>query len=274
MNRFAIHLLLLIAAVLSPAAVAYETDQFSGRLNDIADSTAALDERGAVIDADRVPVHADAEGLEDGRTLLYVSNPNEEPLEILGCEEGEHAEEHGGQTRERRDGARQVRGPRDVDAHAGGRDRLLGALQRLPRRPAGVAGEHPQRGDGVRHQLGRGVEVDYAHLVRELAHADHRPRARADEGQRRVCRHRPAVEYLARLRSQGGPAGQDVGDRKIGRSVEHQPQGTLLRVLQHQHHGAIEVGVAEQRRRHQQLTGRAHRSILAAAASGRAGSGK
>ena len=45
MNRFAIHLLLLIAAVLSPAAVAYETDQFSGRLNDIADSTAALDER-------------------------------------------------------------------------------------------------------------------------------------------------------------------------------------------------------------------------------------
>ena len=45
MNRFAIHLLLLIAAVLSPAVVAYETDQFSGRLNDIADSTAALDER-------------------------------------------------------------------------------------------------------------------------------------------------------------------------------------------------------------------------------------
>jgi hypothetical protein len=45
LNRFAIHLLSLIAAVLSPAAVAYETDQFSGRLNDIADSTAALDER-------------------------------------------------------------------------------------------------------------------------------------------------------------------------------------------------------------------------------------
>ena len=45
MNRYALQLLLLLAAVLSPAAVAYETDQFSGRLNDIADSTAALDER-------------------------------------------------------------------------------------------------------------------------------------------------------------------------------------------------------------------------------------
>lgn len=67
MNRYAIHLLLLLAAALTPAANAYETDQFTGRLNDIADSTAVLDERVNRSIADAV---ADWHGPRDEKLVV------------------------------------------------------------------------------------------------------------------------------------------------------------------------------------------------------------
>ena len=45
MKRRALYLLLAFAAAISTAASAYETDQFSNRLNDIEDATAVLDDR-------------------------------------------------------------------------------------------------------------------------------------------------------------------------------------------------------------------------------------
>ncbi len=58
--------------------------------------------------------------------------------------------------------------------------------------------------------------------------------------------------------------GQRVGDRHVGRPVEHEPERTLGGVLEHQHHRAVEVGVAEHRLGDQQPARRAgHRPSLA-----------
>jgi hypothetical protein len=67
LNRRAIQLLLLLAAAFTPAANAYETDQFSGRLNDIADSTAVLDER---VNRSIVQAVADWHGPRDEKRVV------------------------------------------------------------------------------------------------------------------------------------------------------------------------------------------------------------
>ena len=43
------------------------------------------------------------------------------------------------------------------------------------------------------------------------------------------------------------PLREGLGHREIGRSVEHQPEGPVHGVLEHEHHGPVEVRVAEHR---------------------------
>ena len=76
--------------------------------------------------------------------------------------------------------------------------------------------------------------------------------------------HRTAHEGNRGRRGDVGPVGQRLTDPGVGRLVEHEPDGTIVGVLDHEHHRTEEVGVVERRHRHEQAAGsRRHRATVA-----------
>jgi hypothetical protein len=126
--------------------------------------------------------------------------------------------------------------------------------------PPGVPGEDPQAGQRRRDDLGRRVQVDDPHVGVQPAEAD-RLDVRVDavggrggHRQRGVGADRAALEEHVRLAGHVGPVGQHLADRHRGRPVEDDAERAVLVEVQHEHDGALEVGVEQGRRGDQQVT--------------------
>ena len=121
--------------------------------------------------------------------------------------------------------------------------------------PPRVPGEDPYRFEVAPHVGGGATQVDGADPPEQWL-----PRVRVldpahpgEADDRFVLLHRTAHEGDRGRRGDVGPVGQRLTDpERIGRLVEHEPDGTIVGVLDHEHHRAEEVGVVERRHRHEQ----------------------
>ncbi len=123
---------------------------------------------------------------------------------------------------------------------------LLGA-------PPGVAVEDPHLRGRRGHQRGVLVEIDGLDAVDrfdDLSVGCHR--GHQTEADQRLGVDRAAAVEETRL-DEGHP-GVDLDVQGIAGSVDHQSEGTTFVVVQHEHHGSIEVRIAEGRCGHQQAT--------------------
>ena len=123
----------------------------------------------------------------------------------------------------------------------------------LPAIPSGVAGEHA-------HLL----EAD-GDVVRTVAQVD-RPEPReqrapalglpvvvhARQTDPRPRRHRAADEDDRREGGERLPFGQRLGEIGVAGPVEDETERTLVTVLEDEHHRPVEVGVGQDRRRHEE----------------------
>jgi hypothetical protein len=75
------------------------------------------------------------------------------------------------------------------------------------------------------------------------------------EADRRLGLHRPALEDYRRIPGEGSPAAEHFGHRHLGGPVEHDAERPPLLVRHKQHDCTFEVGVAQRRRRDEQLPG-------------------
>ena len=135
--------------------------------------------------------------------------------------------------------------------------------------PAGIAAEDPQGVDPTDHQRRVGGEVRRRDVTGErsevvgvvvigLPGGD--PVFEAGEGDQRVRLDRPAGEHPRRFRLRRHPTLQGIDELLTAGTVEHEPEGTLVMVLDHVHDRAVEVRVIQQRRGDEQSSPRRSRS--------------
>jgi hypothetical protein len=124
----------------------------------------------------------------------------------------------------------------------------------LARRPAGVAGEHPDRVHPVLDRCRLAAQVDRAERPEERLEPGQSVRAVPDPGHadRRVRLDRAALEQHRRVLRELAPVAEHLRDRHLGRAVEHHPHRAARLVRHQQHHAALEAGVPQRRGGHQQ----------------------
>ncbi len=74
----------------------------------------------------------------------------------------------------------------------------------------------------------------------------------ASQADRGALFDRSAHEHHRRLRREPVPFGQRVEDRNVGRTVQDQPEGAVVAVLEEQDDRPVEVGVPDDGRGHEQ----------------------
>jgi hypothetical protein len=117
-----------------------------------------------------------------------------------------------------------------------------------------VPREHPRAADGAVELLGLvGVGADEAEVALHEGTREVRAVELREHDHGRLG-HRPADEHVRDPRDQPLEVGDRLGDRRLGRAVEHEAHRTLLRVLGDEDHRAGEVRVVHRRRGEQELS--------------------